>query len=292
MKIAFVMDSPGDLLPEQAQAFDIHIAPVTITVDSVTRRDYYDVERTAFWKELYTHEDIPTTAQITPDQWISLFAQKSAEGYTHMIVLLLSSTATGTYGSACAAREIYGADHPAGLVIEILDSRNYSIIYGRLMPMAAQMAADGASFAETVSFLRTELAKAQALLWVYSLHHLKKSGRITGMAAFVGETLGLRPILWIRDGVISPIERVRGDKNIVPRMARLALEYAEKPEEQDMILLYADVPEEEIARAEAAVRKTLRPRSLTRHPIGAVIAINTGPQAMALVFNGRPQVSS
>lgn len=289
-KILFILDSPCDVLPEHTQEFDIRIAPVTVTIDGVTRRDFFDIERTAFWKELATLPELPKTAMISPEKFLEMFLQARNDGFTHVIVMPLSTTATGTFTSATTARGLLEEDHGGGLHIEVIDSRNYSFLYGRLACEGAAMAKAGASFDEVVRHVRSLVPRSQALLWVYSLAYLKRSGRITGMSAFVGETLGIRPILWIRDGLIAPVEKVRGDKNLIPRMIELSKGYIDSPQDQDMFLLHADVPEEEIVRCEQMVAEHIGPRSLKRHPIGAVISINTGPQAMALTFWGKPVI--
>ncbi len=287
-KIVFMLDSPCDITPEQTKDLDIRIAPVTVTVNGITRRDFYDIKREDFWKELQTLPELPKTAMISPETFLEMFLKAKQDGFTHVIVMPLSTTATGTFTSATTARALLEEEHGGGLTIEVIDSRNYSYLYGRMAYEGAKMARDGIAFDEIVKYIGDIIPRNQALLWVYSLNFLKKSGRITGMSAFVGETLGIRPILWIRDGLITPVEKIRGDKNLIPKVIEISKDYIDDPGNQDMILLYADVPEEEIARCESMVLERIRPRSLTRHPIGAVISINTGPNALALVFNGHP----
>ena len=287
-KILFLLDSPCDLLEEQIKDLDIRIIPVTVTVGEETRLDYYEVDRVAFWKELAALPIPPVTAMAPLELWIEEFRKAKEDGYTHVIVAPVSSTSAGTLNAVTIARDLFNEDHSGGLVIEIVDLKSYSYVYGRIGLQGALMAKDGAPFAEIVEYMNEIAPRAQALLWVYSLLNLKKSGRISGMSAFVGETLGLRPILWIRGGLISPVERVRGDKNIVPKIIEMSKDYIVAPNEQDMVLMYSDVPEEEIARAEKMILDEIRPRSLKRHPIGAAIAINSGPQSMALLFTGKP----
>ena len=56
------------------------------------------------------------------------------------------------------------------------------------------MREQGESFDAIVSVVKSRLNRVEAYLGVYSLKFLKKSGRISGGAAFVGEALGLKPI--------------------------------------------------------------------------------------------------
>ena len=56
---------------------------------------------------------------------------------------------------------------------------------------------------------------------VCSLKFAKKSGRIGVAASFVGEMLGLRPIISIIDGKMKIVDKVRGDKNIPLKLAQV-----------------------------------------------------------------------
>lgn len=291
-KIVFILDSACDITPEQTKEMDIRIAPVTVMVNGTTRRDFYDIDRAAFWKELQALPELPKTSMSSPEIFLEMFLKAREDGFTHAIVLPLSTTAAGTFTSASTARTLFVEDHGGGMIIEVIDSRNYSYLYGRIGVEGAKMARDGVPFDEIVKYIRDMVPRSQGLLWVYTLNFLKKSGRITGMSAFVGETLGIRPILWVRDGVISPVEKIRGDKNLIPKVIEMSKDYIDDPRNQDMFLMYANVPEEEIARCESMVLEHIKPRSLTRHPIGASIAINCGPNAMALIFKGHPVARS
>lgn len=79
----------------------------------------------------------------------------------------------------------------------------------------------GTPFDEIVAYARQRISKLYAYLGVYSLKYLKKSGRISGGAAFVGEALGLRPISLVRDGAVTVCDKVRGDRNLFPRILAL-----------------------------------------------------------------------
>ena len=287
-KILFLLDSPCDLLEEEIRDLDIRIIPVTVTVGEEDRLDFYEIDRAAFWKELAALPTPPVTAMAPLERWVEEFKKAKEEGFTHVIVAPANAASAGTYSAVLIARDLFNEDYGGGLVIEPIDLKSFSYVYGRIGLQGAIMAKEGATFAEIVEYMSEIAPRSQALLWVYSLLHLKKSGRISGMSSFVGERLGLRPILWIRSGVISPVERVRGDKNIIPKIIEMSKNYIVDPHEQDMVLMYSDTPESEIARAEKMILEEIRPRSLKRHPIGAAIAINSGPQSMALLFTGKP----
>ncbi|MDR0324659.1 MAG: DegV family protein [Oscillospiraceae bacterium] len=284
-KILFIIDSPGDLTKEEIAGKPIWVKSVLVSYDGAERLEH-EIEVRQFWKDLVRLEDIPRTTMIVPDEWLRLYRKAKAEGYTHILVHTLSSTASGICNSAILAKKLFADED--GIPVEVVDSRSYAFIYGRNILKCAGMAEQGVPFAQIVQTLRDLTSRNRAILWVYTLKHLKKSGRISGMSAFVGETLGLRPLLLIKNGVIAPVDKVRGDKNILPRAAQLVKEHAVAPETQRIELLYADVPQEEIDRAINIIGDVVKPKEITLHHIGGVIAINCGPIAMAACFYGEP----
>ncbi|MCL2002866.1 MAG: DegV family protein [Oscillospiraceae bacterium] len=284
-KILFVIDSPGDLTKEEIAGKPIWVIPVMVSYNGMDVWEN-EIEPRQFWKDLVRMEEIPRTTMIVPDDWLQIYRKAKAEGYTNILVHTLSSTASGICNSAFLARKLLSDEER--LPIEIVDSRSYAFIYGRNILKCAEMAEQGVPFAQIVKTLRDLTARNRGILWVYTLKHLKKSGRISGMKAFVGEALGLRPLLLIKDGVIAPIDKVRGDGNVIPRAAQLVMEHAVAPETQRIEILYADVPPSEIERAQNIIGEMVRPKEMVLHHIGGVIAINCGPIAMAACFYGEP----
>ena len=49
----------------------------------------------------------------------------------------------------------------------------------------------------------------------------KKSGRVSAAAGFVGELLGLKPIITFENGDSVILEKVRGEKAVVPRLVEM-----------------------------------------------------------------------
>jgi DegV family protein with EDD domain len=284
-KILFIIDSPGDLTKEEIGQKPIWVNSVLVRYGNIEQPEA-EIDIHAFWRELIRLEEIPQTTMIPPDSWLRMYRKAKSEGYTHILVHTLSSTASGICNSAMLAARLFADE--GGIPVEVVDSRTYAFIYGRNVLKCAELAAGGASFSEVVAALRDLTSRNRAILWVYTLKHLKKSGRISGMSAFVGETLGIRPLLLIKDGVIAPVDKVRGDKAIVPRMAQLVREHAVSPETQRMEILYADVPREEVERAVSILGEVAKPKEIVTHEIGCAIAINAGPVSMAACFYGEP----
>lgn len=286
--VLIIVDSPGDLTREDIEGLPIQVASVYIYFNGKEYLEFEEVDVHKYWEHLEACEAIPTTAQIVPLRWRKYYEEAAAAGYTHVLVYTLSSTASGNFNSAGVGAEMYRSETPGAIPVTVVDSRSYSFIYGRNAIKTAQYIQNGAGFEEACAYIRDLTSRSRGMLWAYTLKHLKRSGRISGMAAFVGEALGLRPVLYIKDGLIEPVDKVRGDKNIIPRAIEIAKQHARNPGDQVMEILYADVPQEEIDRACQLVREAFNPKEIILHQIGCSITTNCGPVSMALCFYGDP----
>ena len=175
------------------------------------------------------------------------------------------------------------------MTIEVIDSKTYTYIYGHIVVKAAEMREQGESFDAIVSVVKSRLNRVEAYLGVYSLKFLKKSGRISGGAAFVGEALGLKPISHVYDGAVKVCDKVRGEKALVAGMSKKVSARVVQPDKQTAILLYGDVPAERLDEMEKRLRTEIGFRDVERVVIGPSVLTNTGPLAMAVAYYGTPR---
>ena len=185
---------------------------------------------------------------------------------------------------------MFEEEHGEGaMVIEVFDSRTYTYIYGHIVVKAAEMREQGESFEAITSVIRSRLSRVEAYLGVYTLKYLKKSGRISGGAAFVGEALGLkadqlclrRRGQGLRQGARRKGARGRHLQKVAARV--------QQPEKQTGILLYGDVPEERLAEVEKRMREEIGFKDVVRCAIGPSVLSNTGPLAIAVAYYGAPR---
>ncbi len=285
-KILFVSDASSDLIRSYVKDRPIEILSATLCYAGQEKREFYDITPEEYWKVLESIDEVPVTQQVSPIQFLECYKNALEAGYTHLIVTLISSTASGNYNSAVVALDMFRSETEGSdrLHIELIDSRGYSMMYGHVILEGVRLYGEGIPAEEIVREMRDRAARTQALFMVYTLKHMKKSGRISGMSAFVGETLGIRPILKAFDGAIHPIDKVRGEKNLVPRMIELMGGFVHRPEEQVFQLVYADLPPEEIDRAEALLRENFHPKDIKRTPIGCSVTTNTGPYCLGVIY--------
>lgn len=280
-KIHIITDSASDISKELANDLSIEIIPITITFDGKTVREFYDIEIEEYWDILENSTEIPKTSQTTPANYYDAFLRAKENGATHIIAVIINSQGSGSFGSANIGRDMFYEEHGKDMIIELLDSRTYSYIYGHWVIEIAKMRNAGKSFDEILEYAKKSIARAQGCLGVYKLKHLAKSGRISGGAAFVGEALGLKPISKVGDGTVEVIDKARGVQNLLKKMAEFAA--SNSGDKAIAIIGHGKIPAEDINFLEALLKESGF-KHVDKCKIGASVLTNAGPYSIGVFY--------
>src|SRR6187551_3645047 len=104
---AIVLDSTADF-PEAPQRFpNWRVVPLYVLFGDESYRDYVDLSPSELYARLRTAEELPTTSQPTPGDFLETYEQLG--DYERIYSLHISAALSGTYQSATtAAAELGG----------------------------------------------------------------------------------------------------------------------------------------------------------------------------------------
>lgn len=288
-KVRLLTDSACDISKEDEAKSGIQILGFPITIDGKGYRERESFTNQEFYRLMDEASEIPRTAQITAYEFEQVFNGCMAEGVTHLIYVAINSTGSNTFNAAQMAKETFFKHNPEALgkmEIYVLDSKGYTAIYGYPLLEAAKKLEKGAAVKEIIDYLEDWFNSAYVIFAPFTLKVVKKSGRVSCAAAFVGEVLGLRPIIQIKDGVSTVIEKVRGDKAVVPKLVALAAENMVPKTPYTMVYGSLDEPIQELVKA-MTKQVGYPPEKLFQ--IGAAISSNAGHQVVGVVIKGQPR---
>lgn len=285
-KIRFLADAACDIPKETAAKYSIEVLPVMVTWGGQSKAEWHEIDPAEFLQLIQEIDEIPQTAQVTPLAYMEAYKRAYDEGCTHVVSINISSTASGTFQSGLIAKDLFYEEFGNKMEIINIDSRGYSYMFGRMAVEGAKMASEGKSLSEILDRIEDMRLRGEAFFLVYSLKQIKKSGRISGAAAFVGEIMGFRPISHCCCGRIVVIDKVRGDHAVLPKMAEYMSRRIENSQGQIVTLIHGVVPETELKAAEDLINREFKPLGIERILIGPSIAVNTGPHVIAVAFLG------
>ena len=220
-KIAIVTDTNASLPAELVQKFQIIEVPIKIQFGEETYTTGLDIDDEKLFSLIDQRQVLPTTAAPSPDAFIKAYQRGFDEGAEKVICICCSSEVSATFNAAEMAKESF----PAGDV-HVVDSRQLSLAEGFLVLAAAEAAAEGHS----KQAILEKITDYQGRLHVYgalpTLKYLALGGRMGRLAAGLGETLEIKPILTSRGGKLELLEKVRTWKKAKQRLVDLAVESA------------------------------------------------------------------
>lgn len=278
-KIKIITDSACDLDVDVLDDLGIHMIPITVYFKDKSYYDRVSISTEIFYENLKKSEEIPKTSQITPGVFVESFKKYIDEGY-HIICICFSSKLSGTYQSACVAKEMLETDE-----IDVFDSKSASVGFGLIVREAALMVKEGKTKEEIMDRITFMRNRMEHIFAVGSLDMLKKGGRITKVQAVVGNILGVRPILQIQDGAIIPYEKARGRNAVVKKMVDTVKERGFEIEKQVVGLNFAGKESLELLEAlKKELKNQFNIKEFFISEIGAAIGSHSGPGTVSVFF--------
>ena len=283
-RIKFTTDSAADIPVSLREELDIQVLPFPIAMGDREYNDGFDFTPQEFYDMLLSAPQIPTHAQLNPYVFTEVFEAAWEAGYTDLIHTSINSKGSATCANAYQARGEFYKDHPEAretFHIHIIDALNYTMGYGWAVVQGARMAADGSQSQEIVDFIQDWVDHVRVIFSPLDLRFAKKSGRISAAAAFVGEALGLKPVMTFTDGESKILAKVRGEKAVVSRLVELCK--AERRAGTPYLMILGNNVEQS-DRLLDLCRLELEEQPALCYHIGGVIAINAGPNLIGLVY--------
>lgn len=292
-KILLMTDSASDISDADLLEGGIVMLPIPIAIDGRGYLERVDFTTEEFYERLATAKELPVTSHILSITYQQAYLDAFEQGYTDVINTTITSVGSNMFEAAVYGKQQFYKEHPEAegkINITVLDSGTYSLGYGYPIVEASKMVRAGKSAEEIIAWLDDFFAAVVVVFAAYSLEYAKKSGRIPAAAAFVGDVLGLRPIITIVDGVTTVVEKVRGDKNVVPHIVGQAFARAVDKKAPTAVAC-GSIPQygEDLYKT---VSKKFGHAPKGRFQLGASITINSGPKAVGMIVRAEKRINT
>ena len=282
----FMTDSDSDLLYSIADERHIPVVHMPYTLNG---NEYFDdngrsgVERDFF---RFMRDGASTNTSLLPTEtYLEYFEPILKE--KDLLFVAFSSQMSSTINNVFEARKILLEKYPQRK-FTVVDTLSISGPMSALLVKAHDLYLQGKSMDEVEKWLLDNRMRAHAWLTVGDLKYLARSGRITSTSAFFGSMLDIKPIICMgRCGKLEPAEKVQGRKKALRTIVDRTAEYIENPEDQELLILEADVPDEADKLAEMIRQRIPTIKSIRIQVIGPVIGAHCGPGTLATCFLGK-----
>lgn len=281
-----ITDSTSDLTPEQINDLGLTVIPMEFHIGDKTYKNYPD-ERDITSKEFYDllrKGGTSNTTLINTTTFVEFFEKVLKEG-KDVLYMGFSSGLSGSFNASCIAAQTLQEKYPDNKIYTV-DTLSASMGEGLLVFHAATRKNAGMGIDDLRTWIEENKLKLCHWFTVDDLNHLKRGGRVSSTAAFIGTMLSIKPVMHVdNEGHLIPTEKARGRKISLTTLLKMMEKTVIKPEEQTIFISHGDSIEDAEFLANL-VREKLNVKDIKMNYIGPVIGAHSGPGTIALFFLG------
>ena len=184
MKI--ITDTSALYSPQEGKDLGIEVIPACTLVDREVYRDYEDISVGEILK-LIKQGKVPTSSQPAIGDVIDIFEEAQED----VLYLAIGDGLSGTYQSAMGARNCVEQKER----IHIIDTKTLAGAQRYLVEKAMKLKKEGKGIAEVVSNILNSVETSASFVIPVDFNFLKRSGRLTPIAAAISSVIKLVPVL-------------------------------------------------------------------------------------------------
>ena len=220
-RVAIVTDSIACLTREQIARYGIEIIPVNFYACGKLYRDLVDITPSEAYELFLKEPESFKSSAASPEDCLQAYRSASQRA-KNILCITVSSELSMMCNAAQDAKELAKAELPE-ISIEVMDSQTATPSEGFIVLAAARAAAVGKDMAEVLGAAEDVKNRVNTIVFLDTIRHVYRSGRIPKIASQIGSMLNIKPILTI-SGKVHFTAAVRNRKHGIERILQMMRE--------------------------------------------------------------------
>ncbi len=280
-------DSCCDLNQQEVDELGLTVLPLSFTIDGKTylnTPDHAEMSPEEFFAKIAAGEN-STTAAANVGQFDEAM-RRALDAGKDILCICFSGALSTTYQSARIAAEDLKSEYPDAKILVIDSLLSASRGQGMLLYRTVQERRRSSPDIETLAaYVRSILQTQCHWFIVDDLNHLKRGGRVSATAAFVGTMLGIKPVMHTdSEGRLIPMSKARGTKAALKALVDKVEELGvESDKNQPLFICHANCPDS-VAYVKELLEERFGVTDVRADFIGPVIGAHTGCGTLGLFF--------
>ncbi len=237
-------DTDTDMTPEKAKKYGYHLISMPYSIDGTTVYPYEDFdvfEYRAFYTQL-RNGTIPTTSSNTEERYLAYFEPILQNG-DDILYVHFSRALSATFNHMDLAIKKLLEKYPDRR-IDLIDTKSNTIGSLTIVEEIGEMYLAGKTTAEMLAWAEKEVDHFALYFFADDLRFFRRSGRVSGIAATMGNMIGIRPIIYINDeGKLVSIAKERGRARAMARLVQYVADLGDDIKSHPVIIGHTDAPE-------------------------------------------------
>ncbi len=284
-KTLVTCDSTIAISPEKAKEYGLRVLPLNVIVDNVEYHDNVDIDYLKLAKMMRAGSVIKTSTP-TPYEIEKFFDQLFKEGYEKIVHFTISSKLSSMFDlftNIC--HEKYGDK------VIIVDSKSVmNFMLSSVLNCKQLIEEKGYTPEDAVEEIKKHVTDVEVVFIPESLTYLKRGGRVSPTVAFIGNIIGLKPVLCFNDGAL---EKIGVTRNVKATMKEAALKFAalhKDPKIYKISIVAVDANEALVEFIHQIVKEYLPDFECTVDGFSVNVEAHAGPGTIGMIIHRKNNV--
>ena len=237
-------DTDTDLTPAEAAHYGYHLISMPYSIDCETVYPFEsenEPELKSFYNTLRKGV-IPTTSAISPERYKQYFEPVFAAG-NDILYVHFSTAMSKTFDNMEIALRDLREQYPDRRIFTV-DTKGITVLSLNIVKEIGDLYLAGKTVEEILAWAEEEVQHFALYFFADDLRFFRRSGRVSGLAARMGDLIGVRPIIYVNpDGQMVNIGREVGRAKALNRLVSYVDELGDRVTEHRFIIGHTDAPE-------------------------------------------------
>ena len=235
-KQIIVTDSTSDLPHEYLSEHNIHVIPLSITVNGKAYTDQVDITSKEYIEYIEADADVKTS-QPPIGRFIEKYEELAKED-VEVISIHMSSGLSGTFNTALQASHMV-----EGSNITVIDSKSISYGLGYQIQHIVDLIEKGTPTSDIIESVKQLRENIQLFVVIGQLNQLIKGGRISKTKGLIGNIMKIKPIGTLNDGRLELVHNSRTQNSSVQYLKKEVAEFTKNHRIKSIGIPHANVIE-------------------------------------------------
>lgn len=276
-----VTDSGTDLnlSKEETAEYNVHVVPLTVTLDDKSYREGIDIKPGDFYDLLAASDGLPITSQPSAGQFADLYRRLAADD-PEILSIHMTSGLSGTFNSALA-----GADLVPEANVTHVDTKTLSAAAGWQVEAAARTNKAGWALDRILDLIKRIGDSCESVYTLDELKYLIHGGRISHMKGIIASLINIKPLIGVDkvNGTYSQLGQVRTFKGALKGLVKQIEKKFQLGSKIHVQVLHSFNPEAATFLREQ-VDKLYDCTWMPIGPMSLVLGAHTGPSMVGIGF--------
>ena len=234
-------DTDTDITLQEAKEYGIKMISMPYIIDGVEVKPYEDFEEFDYhtFYDTLRNGVLPTTCAVNTEVYRNYFEPELKAG-NDILYIHFSRNMSGSFNAMDLTISELKEEYPERTVYTI-DTRGITILSNIIVKDILDLLKDGMSLEEVIKWSDENVNKYATYFFADTLKFFAKSGRVSNFAGFMGNLIGIKPIIYMdENGKMTNIGKEKGKRKATARLVEYFDKLAVDPTERRIVIGHSD----------------------------------------------------